>query len=270
MQFLSQLESHDGIWFSKSTNKISYPEEGNNFCFQIEDSSYWFRHRNQFVKTLVGQYGVDGLFADVGGGNGFVTKALENTVSNVVLIEPGKMGCINAKQRGVDNVVCARFEDIDWSHGELDNVGIFDVLEHIEDDLGFLDQLNNALSSKGRLFITVPAFKFLWSKDDIYAGHFRRYTKKSIERLLNKAGFKVIYKSYLFSPLVVPLFFARTIPSILGARKVNIQNNSSEHGTSGGVFVRILNSILKIESNWVSKKKTIPLGTSLIVCCEKV
>ena len=32
---------------------ISYPEEENEACFQIEDQSFWFRHRNDCIRELV-------------------------------------------------------------------------------------------------------------------------------------------------------------------------------------------------------------------------
>jgi len=42
----SKLEYKDGIYFSQNTNKISYPKESYQNCFQIEDNSFWFKHRN--------------------------------------------------------------------------------------------------------------------------------------------------------------------------------------------------------------------------------
>ena len=36
----------DGIYYSKSNSSISYPEEGNENCMQIEEDSFWFKHRN--------------------------------------------------------------------------------------------------------------------------------------------------------------------------------------------------------------------------------
>ena len=56
----------DGIYYSKQVEEkaesgkkkvesvaISYPEEGNEACFQIEDQSFWFRHRNDCIRELV-------------------------------------------------------------------------------------------------------------------------------------------------------------------------------------------------------------------------
>jgi len=71
----------------------------------------------------------------------------------------------------------------------VDAAGAFDVTEHIEDDLGFLRELGGILRPGGRLYVTVPAFPFLWSQEDTDTGHYRRYTLPAIEAVLRKAGF---------------------------------------------------------------------------------
>ena len=68
------LECRDGVWFTKtsSENALSYPSDGNDQCFRVEDSSYWFGHRNTCIVELVRQFPPNGLIFDIGGGNGFV------------------------------------------------------------------------------------------------------------------------------------------------------------------------------------------------------
>jgi SAM-dependent methyltransferase len=269
LQFLSQLKQESGIWYSPITDTISYPDEGNSLCYQLEDNSYWFAHRNACLEFLITKYGNDGVFADVGGGNGFVSTMLQENGHNVILVEPGQTGCINAKRRGVENVVCARLEDIDWAEGELQNVGVFDVVEHIEGHEGFLKTIHSSLAENGKLFITVPSFQHLWSKEDIDAGHYRRYTKQSMAELLSKAGFELIYNNYLFKSLHFPIFLMRTIPSKLGLRKSSPENSANEHGTEGGLIVKMIKSMLKKELANVKSGKTSSLGSSLVVVAVK-
>ena len=45
-----------GIWFSKMNSEISYPEEGNELCYQIEENSFWFKHRNNCIKTVINKF----------------------------------------------------------------------------------------------------------------------------------------------------------------------------------------------------------------------
>jgi 2-polyprenyl-3-methyl-5-hydroxy-6-metoxy-1,4-benzoquinol methylase len=82
---------------------------------------------------------------------------------------------------------------------------MMDVLEHIEDDNGFLKDLRRRIKGRNYFFVTVPAFQQLWSGHDVFLGHFRRYTLQQINRLLqeNKLPSQKIYYQYgLIFPLV--------------------------------------------------------------------
>lgn len=61
---------------------LSYPENGSDSCFAVEDESFWFQHRNVVLRHLVQQFSPEGVFLDVGGGNGCVTKALQDAEVN--------------------------------------------------------------------------------------------------------------------------------------------------------------------------------------------
>ena len=67
-----------------------------------------------------------------------------------------------------------------------------EVLEHIEDDVAFLQKANNLLKEGGQLIISVPARQKYWSTDDIIVGHYRRYEKQDLQKKLTKAGYSQI------------------------------------------------------------------------------
>src|SRR5262249_45660420 len=79
-----------------------------------------------------------------------------------------------------------------------------DVLEHAENDLELLETLRGAIRSGGFLIGTVPAYEFLWSGEDYVSNHFRRYTRSTLVRRLDSAGFDVVRWSY-FNTLLFPL-----------------------------------------------------------------
>lgn len=268
MQFLTQLREEEGIWFASQTEKVSYPETGNEDSYLLEDKSYWFQHRNKCIKHLVDVYGNAGIFADIGGGNGYVSKGVQELGKETVLIEPGIKGCLNAKKRGIEKVICARLEDINWSPNELQNAGAFDVVEHIEDDTSFLEQIHQAMAPSGRLFLTVPSFQHLWSNDDVHAGHFRRYTEASMKELLEKTGFKVLYTNYLFSVLHFPIFLFRTLPSKM-LKKKKVMGNGAEHGVNEGAMVKFIQKLLRKEFERFKSNKKNTWGSSLVVVAEK-
>ena len=66
-----------------------------------------------------------------------------------------------------------------------------EVIEHLEDDVLALEIIYYVLKPNGVIVVDTPAFNFLYSGNDKRIGHFRRYTKKSLKEILEKAGFKV-------------------------------------------------------------------------------
>ena len=206
----------DGLWEARTVSDVSYPESGNDLCFAIEESSFWFRHRNNCILEAIKSFPVAGAFFDVGGGNGYVARALQNAGLEVVLVEPGLAGARNALKRGVRHVVRATLEDAEFLPEVLSAVGLFDVVEHIEDDRAFLAKINRFMVCGGRAYLTVPAFDWLWSREDKDAGHWRRYTVRSLTRVLEETGYAVEFGTYFFGLLPLPILLLRVLPYRLG------------------------------------------------------
>lgn len=73
-----------------------------------------------------------------------------------------------------------------------------DVLEHIEEDRGELENAANCLNPGGKVVILVPAHQFLYSPFDKEVGHFRRYDKRSLLRIV-PSSYKTLDLYYLDS-----------------------------------------------------------------------
>lgn len=259
-----------GIWFARDQAKVSYPSNGNESCAAIEDASYWFRHRNDVITHLVSKLSPNATFVDIGGGNGCISNALQCAGIDVALLEPGPFGARQAKQRGIKTVIQSTLENAGFTRNSLPSAGLFDVLEHIQTDVEFLQTIHRHLQPSGLLYLTVPAYEFLWSKDDTYAGHFRRYTTRSLSARLEEAGFKMIFCSYLFSFLVPPIFLLRSIPSRFGFRKpVTSATTEREHSMSAGLAGTILRKCLDVELNRIRTGRRIPFGSSCIAVAMK-
>jgi trans-aconitate methyltransferase len=89
---------------------------------------------------------------------------------------------------------------------KADLVLLLDVIEHIEDDKAFLNELynNQAIGPDTRIMITVPAFESLFCSHDHFLGHYRRYTNKSLHNTLKGCGFEKIKLGYFFTVLIPP------------------------------------------------------------------
>ena len=262
--------STDGVWRSAEIAAISYPSDGNDTCFRLEEDSFWFRHRNRIIGSLVSSFLQEGVFFDVGGGNGFVAKSLQDQGHATVLVEPGGQGVANALKRGVVNVVQSMWSPKTVNAEVAAAVGLFDVLEHVEDDLHFLKDVHETLEPNGLLFITVPAFNLLWSTEDVHAGHFRRYRLRHLRTLLQNAGFRVEFSSYFFCPLTLPIFGMRSIPSFFGLRtKVHSATTVREHTQKLSMAGAVIGRTLSWEAARIAVRKYVPFGSSCVLVGRK-
>jgi SAM-dependent methyltransferase len=264
----------EGHWCCRSLSPISYPEWGNEACFLVEDSSFWFRHRNVCILEAVKQFPSSGPLFDIGGGNGFVAKSLQDAGFEVVLVEPGAVGAANAKRRGVQVVVQATLEDAGFLPNSLPAIGLFDVVEHVEDDRIFMEMIRSHLSARGRVYLTVPAYQALWSLEDIVAGHRRRYSSAAIRQLLEKAGFVVEFLTGFFQFLPPAIFALRVMPFRLGLATSPEANELSktmnwQHTINNRWISRPLNWIQQRETSRIRGRRQARFGASWLVVASK-
>lgn len=262
----------DGIWYSQDSQDISYPSDGNEVCFTIEDKSFWFKHRNNCILAAVKSYPPEdnGTIFDIGGGNGFVSLALEASGFDVALVEPGRTGASNAKRRGLNTVICATTATAQLKPHSLSAIGLFDVVEHIEDDLSFLKSLRGLMKEQGRLYITVPAYSFLWSGEDVSAGHYRRYARNNICKVIEHAGFEVEFSSYIFRFLPIPIAFFRVLPYRMGLSlsKNKAQAVARDHAVRSGAIANVLAFVLNSEIENIKNNKKMGFGGSCLIVAK--
>ena len=140
--------------------------------------------------------------------------------------------------------------------GEVfDLIGLFDVLEHVEQDEAALAALGERLASNGKILLTVPAFPWLWSAHDERHHHFRRYTRNSIGEVAGRAGLTVA-RSFYFNTALFPVAVA--------ARAIKRATSSdAPDDTLPGPFVNgALRTVFAAERHLVGRV-SMPVGLSL-------
>lgn len=122
------------------------------------------------------------------------------------------------KTQQLPNHVLALNGTISDTKDIFDTILYIDVLEHIEKDYEELVKASYHLRTQGKIIILSPAHNFLFSSFDHQIGHYRRYTKKSLLKII-PANLKTVKIEYLdfcgfFASLANKLFFNSSNPSL--------------------------------------------------------
>lgn len=142
----------------------------------------------------------------------------------------------------------------------FDLIIAMDVLEHLDDDRGQLKDWTRYLRPGGHVFVTVPAFSFLWSYHDEILGHRRRYDSKSLRSLLTGSGLRIQQLRYAFAHIFLPMFVLR----VLFAR-----NGDQRDTTDLKPTWRPLNTLLAWFGRMEAKLGGSPwFGTSVMSLCK--
>lgn len=149
-------------------------------------------------------------------------------------------------------------------HGAaFDVVLLMDVLEHIEDDTGALAHVARHCKTGSHLFITVPAFPFLWSKHDDFLGHYRRYTERSLRDLVLRCGGLSIVATHYYYGAIFPV--AAAVRLLRTRRK-------TEHSSDLKPVAGPINTALALAGRVESRLA--PLnhlgGLSVVALCRKM
>jgi SAM-dependent methyltransferase len=234
--------------------------------FAAGERHFWFRHRNALLAAVVRREArrLGGIvrLLEVGCGAGNVLAGLERLVPAVTLLgldlhlerlacarRHARCGLVQGDVRRPPFAAATRFE----------LVGLFDVLEHLDDDGEALRALLPLVAPQGRLLLTVPAGPQLWSVVDEQAGHRRRYRAEPLRALLASAGFEVEYLTPFMAPLYPLVRLARAVAS----RRRDDQAVASELRVVPG-FNELCAALLWPERLPVARRWRLPWGSSLL------
>lgn len=110
----------------------------------------------------------------------------------------------------------------------VDVLLLLDVIEHIEDDKGFLKSLRETrtVTADTEVLITVPAHQSLFSAHDVFLKHFRRYTVTGLLDTLRTCGYHSEQSGYFFWSLLIARYLQKTLN--IGNRE-NAQKGISDY-----------------------------------------
>jgi SAM-dependent methyltransferase len=142
-------------------------------------------------------------------------------------------------------------------------LSLFDVLEHIDDDVATLAWLFSVLEPGGYVALTVPAHPFLFGETDRLACHRRRYRRRELDQRLRQAGFEVRRLTHFMAPLVPLLALTRHL------------GRASSRATEKDAELRLvpvvngaLRGLLKLEL-LALRATSLPFGSSLLAIARR-
>jgi len=200
---------------------------------------------------------------EIGCGHGILRQMLETATKWTIDGVDLNAGALSHSAPGRGRTALYNIHDrVPELAARFDAIILFDVIEHIDDPVSFLMSALYHLKPGGYVFINVPALQSLYSKFDVAVGHYRRYTKRTLEAELAKAGVRKIDDRY----------WGLTMLPLLVLRKLWLSLRSENPGSGATVVQRgvlppgkladaVLTGIMQAETSVIANP---PLGTSLL------
>ncbi len=197
--------------------------------------------------------------AEIGAGSGNFTALLaQERVDELLAVEPSEemFPLLTKVAEDFQNVQCKKafFGDIYTDYqNHFDSMVYVNVFEHIEQDSVELSYVHASLKSGGYLCVFVPALPMLFSEYDASVGHFRRYKKKQLRTLVEKAGFEIVDVRYFDILGIAPWYLFFT----LGKRKLSA-GSAKLYDTVAVPVMRRVEGVVKP-----------PIGKNLLLIAKK-
>jgi SAM-dependent methyltransferase len=228
---------------------------------RAEDRHWWYRGRRKLLARVIADLQLPErariLDAGCGSGRNMVELARLGTVTGVELSETSV--CL-ARARETGDVIEGSVLEMPFDADSFDLAVSLDVIEHLEDDLGALRELRRVVAPGGCLLVTVPAYQWLWSAHDEINHHHRRYTRRTLQRVAEQAGWEQTRTTY-FNSLLLPVAIVLRALERLNTKTTE---SSLDLWVPPAPLNWLLERPLALEAALIGRGGRIPAGLSLL------
>jgi SAM-dependent methyltransferase len=229
----------------------------------LESDHWWFAARREILAAVVRKAGLprDARILEAGCGTGG-NLAMLGQFGQVQAFEPDADA--RAWVQSTRNVVVqpgALPDEVPFDDAAFDLVTAFDVIEHVDAPEQSVERLTRHVRPGGWLLLTVPAYRFLWSRHDERHHHRRRYTRGELVRLVEGAGAQVRHCSYFNTLLFPAIAGVRLAKGLTGSE---IADDSMPSPLLNGVLRRIFSAEQKLVA-----RVPLPFGVSLVALAQR-
>ncbi|MCK4325583.1 class I SAM-dependent methyltransferase [bacterium] len=256
---------------NRESESDGFNEETYTFLFDMEKKHFWHVGRKEIIYQMLKIYIKDRISSirllEIGCGNGSVAEHLKKKGINVEGGDVSMKGLSFCRERVDIPLYQIDALNTPFHTESYDIIGMFDVMEHITDDQLLLNEVFRICKKNGKVIITVPAYKSLWSYFDVMSGHERRYTKHELIYKLENSGFKVNRVTFFMFFLFPVYWVFRRLNIFPNYYKKKEFKDLSEVKTLP-IINNIFLAILRVENKLLAKLN-LPFGVSLICIAEK-
>lgn len=235
-----------------------------------EKSHWWYKARRRVVTGYLNRYCSNNSQASIldiasACGANFVDYEKYGKIYGIDISEESIKFC---KYKGINMIVRGDAHKLPFANRTFDIVVALDALEHFEDDLKVLGEIQRVIKNKGIFIITVPAMDLLWSQHDTAFHHLRRYSLRELSNKLNSSGFVIEYITCRLFFVFLPVLIFRKLRNLLYSSHMKINSKSDFHTVLPWVFSILLDYILRLEEYMIGREWEFPIGVS-IFCVAK-
>ena len=143
-----------------------------------------------------------------------------------------------------------------------------------DDDMAVLRECYRVCAAGGHLVVTVPAFMWLWSHNDVLNDHKLRYTTKELREKLRRVGFRarrMTYNNFFVFPMAAPLILlrrGREQELDLSSPHFDDESYQVEMEPAPPLLNTVLSGVTWTEAQML-RWLNLPVGTSIICIAQK-